>query len=219
MMQLNRQPILSRIILFCSILSTGYVMWAFVAKQDNYERFTNNNMKTSKNIVQTVCKQNKEHVDLIKNVDLDNSSYDQMRNLFYKFITRVNEGTCYSWLRLGGVFLPSKCHDGHKYVCLNQNLKREIEDGKCIVYSFGIRNEWSFEKEVRNLGCNVLTFDPSVEHPNELDKNITFEKIGLGRFIAGNHVDEKTMTTFITKPLKTIIEDNGHLYRTQILRT
>ena len=48
--------------------------------------------------------------------------------------------------------------DGNKLVCLDEPLRPP-----CLVYSFGSRDEWSFESDViRRLGCEVHTFDPSL---------------------------------------------------------
>ena len=40
--------------------------------------------------------------------------------------------------------------DGDKFVCLDNLMERR--DGDCIVYSFGIANDWSFEDQMSTLG-------------------------------------------------------------------
>ena len=159
-----------------------------------------------KKAMRAVCKQNKVQENLIKKVDLDSLSTEKLRNLYYEFITKASQGLCPNWIRLGGGFARNGCHDGQKYVCLPPLLK-DIERKSCLVYSFGIRDDWSFEKEIRDLGCKVLTFDPSVDYPSELDKDISFEKLGLGNWKRdGNPELKKRM-----KNLKTILEDHKHL--------
>lgn len=48
----------------------------------------------------------------------------------------------------------SKCYDGHKYVCLD-----DIDPTDCLVYSFGIANQISFEESIATMGCEVHGYD------------------------------------------------------------
>ena len=169
---------------------------------------TNPNLKSGevfKKAMQTVCKDNKEQENLIRKVDLESLSTDQLRDLFYKFITKPSDGVCPNRQRIGGRFEAIKCYDGHRYVCFNQNLLNDIEKNKCLVYSFGIKDDWTFEQGMRDLGCKVLAFDPSVDLPSELDTNISFEKIGVGKWIKNNNNFGDRM-----QQLFSIINDNGH---------
>lgn len=44
--------------------------------------------------------------------------------------------------------------DGEKWVCVDKKFK--VTPLKCLVFSFGIGGDWSFEDEVdRKLGCKV----------------------------------------------------------------
>lgn len=44
--------------------------------------------------------------------------------------------------------------DGNKWLCIDKKYK--VSPAKCLVYSFGIGGDWSFEKDVESkLGCNV----------------------------------------------------------------
>ena len=38
--------------------------------------------------------------------------------------------------------------DGDKFVCLDQILKKD----SCIVYSFGVSNDWTFDDQMDNTG-------------------------------------------------------------------
>lgn len=44
--------------------------------------------------------------------------------------------------------------EGEKYLCLDI-LTSDIKSGNCLVYSFGIANDWTFEKAMTLLGCQV----------------------------------------------------------------
>ena len=73
-------------------------------------------------------------------------------------------------------------YDGAKYVCLDK-WKQIIENGKCLIYSFGLADDWSFEETLAEMGCKVRAFDPTVNRPSSVKHpNISFEKIGLSHF-------------------------------------
>jgi len=52
--------------------------------------------------------------------------------------------------------------DGNKYVCLD-DLYNDIQNGKCLIYSFGIFADWTFEEAMANLGCTIRAFDPTTD--------------------------------------------------------
>lgn len=72
----------------------------------------------------------------------------------------TNRSACKVFYEFGGVVLNAtdRYKDGQKSVCLDEGLKPAIND--CLVYSFGIDNEWSFDDDMAKLGCNVYSFDP-----------------------------------------------------------
>ena len=52
--------------------------------------------------------------------------------------------------------------DGNKYVCLD-DFYNDVQNGKCLIYSFGISGDWSFEETMADLGCTIRTFDPTID--------------------------------------------------------
>ena len=52
--------------------------------------------------------------------------------------------------------IPGKLSDGDKMVCLDDSLN--ITPGDCVVLSFGINNEWSFDDAMDKFGCLVRQF-------------------------------------------------------------
>jgi hypothetical protein len=71
--------------------------------------------------------------------------------------------------------------DGQKSVCLDPEVA-PIPD-QCLVYSFGIKNEWSFDEQMSAYGCQVYAFDPSMagqDHYDHNPGNVHFFKWGLG---------------------------------------
>jgi len=73
-------------------------------------------------------------------------------------------------------------YDGQKAVCLLPNSIAP-QSGSCLVYSFGINYDWSFDEAMEKYGCEVYSFDPSMADMKEkfdYSSKIHFYKIGLG---------------------------------------
>ena len=84
--------------------------------------------------------------------------------------------------------------DGDKFICLDQIM---VAKEPCIIYSFGINNEWTFEDQMDSEGCSVYAYDHTIGAPARRGQSIQFFKLGLGT--------QKNMKT-----LNEIIEQNGH---------
>ena len=89
------------------------------------------------------------------------------------------EGCCRKLTLFGGQLHSSGYLDGDKFVCLD--AEHAPPPKACLVYSFGISNEWSFDEQMTTYGCEVHCFDPSM---TDYNRNVTefgarFYKIGL----------------------------------------
>ena len=96
-------------------------------------------------------------------------------------------------------------NDGGKFVCFD-DLNIWTDEGNCLIYSFGISNDWSFEDQADLLGCTIHAFDPTVEYPSTRGRGIHFTRLGL----ADRHrkLAEGAMGTAFT--LDTILAGNNH---------
>ena len=74
-----------------------------------------------------------------------------------------------------------------------------LADKPCLIYSFGVADDWTFEDFMDFRGCEIHAYDPTVDFPAKRGNNIHFNKFGLGV------KTEETMDT-----LANIFKKNGH---------
>ena len=79
------------------------------------------------------------------------------------------------WSHVGGAT------DGERYLCMD-NFFKDIKSGSCVIYSFGISNDYSFEEKMGSIGCVVHAYDPTINLSPMPTKNVYFHKIGLSHF-------------------------------------
>jgi hypothetical protein len=100
----------------------------------------------------------------------------------------------------GGVAAP----DGHKAVCLDQFISPVYDN--CLVYSFGINNQWTFDEAMAKFGCQVHSFDPSMGVDDyDRSRHIHFHNLGLS---GKNEVHPTTQWNM--KTASSIYEMLGH---------
>ena len=123
--------------------------------------------------------------DAIKQKQLETTDFfmmsdKQIRHSFYQFLSQPEQTVCTISKKIGGEWIPSCAwYDGAKFVCLDK-FKKAIEENKCLIYSFGLASDWSFEETLADMGCVVRAFDPTVNRPRRVTQpNIYFTKIGL----------------------------------------
>ena len=94
---------------------------------------------------------------------------------------------CQENLRFG------KIKDGGWNVCHDRKYRPKPP---CLIYSFGINNDWSFDDQVsKTYGCNVYSFDPSMGKPNHKHSDkVWFYNIGIGGRNYNNKQNWKLMT-------------------------
>ncbi|XP_046450764.1 uncharacterized protein LOC124198777 [Daphnia pulex] len=112
-------------------------------------------------------------------------SADQMSaKEIFRYLHWTNSTSCLFAVDFGFNIVmgdPITAPDGHKAVCLDPSVSPEFDD--CLVYSFGINNQWSFDEAMAQYGCHVFAFDPSMGvGDHDRSPYIHFYKLGL----AGN---------------------------------
>ncbi|KAL7642977.1 UNVERIFIED_CONTAM: hypothetical protein RMT77_006266 [Armadillidium vulgare] len=85
---------------------------------------------------------------------------------------------CQNLKEIGG---NKRRNDGSKFVCFDEQF--QIIRNDCIVLSFGISNEWSFDDGMYKLGCTVYAFDPTMGKEDfDRKPQIHFYNLGLSNF-------------------------------------
>ena len=126
---------------------------------------------------------------------------DYVNNFLQEFIQSPQVGYCKEIKRFGGYYVSNcKYTDGQKFVCMDDLLK-DLENNECLIYSFGVKDDWTFEDIMDSFGCTIYAFDASVDYPARRGKNIHFEKVFVGT------KDEEAKETLA---LSTILLRNGH---------
>ena len=110
------------------------------------------------------------------------------------------QGVCQVLKRIGGQWLDRRSYDGFasqvdgdKFICID-NI---VDDSPCLIYSFGINHDWTFEDKMDQLNCTVHAYDHTIDAPQSRGQGIRFYKLGLGQ---GDNMDT----------LDNIITSNGH---------
>ena len=133
----------------------------------------------------------------------DDISVEEM--IKYFFVT--NASACRMAIDFGYALEPSESMggmgpDGFKSVCFDPGVRPVFNN--CLVYSFGIRDEWSFDEAMQNYGCDVYAFDPSMDgvEDHQHSERIWFFKLGL----FGENIDKEPLESWKMRTLDSIYE-------------
>ena len=131
--------------------------------------------------VQDITKEtNQKSRSCNEDIDWSAISADQMSpEQMFQYLHWTNRKACDFVQDFGGAVFTYlyKSIDGQKAICMDLDVK---PSANCLVYSFGINNEWSFDKMLEALGCKIFAFDPSMaRNDSDYTPNIHFFKMGL----------------------------------------
>ncbi|XP_046368096.2 probable methyltransferase-like protein 24 [Haliotis rufescens] len=105
---------------------------------------------------------------------------------------------------------------GNWHVCMDGNYAVKPP---CLVYSFGIWDDWSFDDAMGALGCEVHSFDPSIGLKDfNRSKNVHFHDIGLSgtdsdSYVATKDIYVKNKQIWKIRRLESIMKMLGHTNR------
>ena len=132
-----------------------------------------------------------EEINYWKQINLSTMSPKQIIN----YLHWTNRSSCGLVHDFGGhIFLNPSGLDGQKAICLDPIARPEAF--KCFAYSFGINFDWSFDEAIEKYGCEVFSFDPSMNVANHNhSKWIYFYNLGLSDRDYINEANNWTLKT------------------------
>ncbi|XP_047497681.1 uncharacterized protein LOC125044779 [Penaeus chinensis] len=71
--------------------------------------------------------------------------------------------------------------DGAKLVCMDEGVAPTARN--CLVYSFGVGNDFTFDEQMQDFGCEVHAFDHDVDHEtydHRIGPSVFFHKSRIG---------------------------------------
>lgn len=128
---------------------------------------------------------------------------------YWEYFTNI-EIKCSKFVKFGG-HKPDP-HDTRKDVCMDERMN--IKPGNCIILSFGINNQWTFEDDFDKFGCKIYAFDPTMSQgDHDRSPNIKFRSVGISNFKgekkigSAGHLDKWTVHK--VDRLENLINDFG----------
>ena len=119
------------------------------------------------------------------------------------------------WISLKRWHAKCGSTDGERYLCMD-NFHSDIIGNKCLIYSFGISDNYEFEKLMGSVGCTVHAYDPTVSIPPSPANNVYFKKVGLGHYKGKRELMLNLAANISSEPmpmitLKDAFSNNGDL--------
>ena len=156
--------------------------------------------------------------DLVRQQELNPELSDDLvidhfqRIMAFPLQTACNVG---KWIALKRWNYGCGSTHGERYLCMD-NFYHDIQKNRCTIYSFGISDDYRFEKLMGSVGCKVHAYDPTIDLQSSPAKNVHFQKLGLAHFkgemkMTVNHEKNKLSKPLPVTTLKNAIEANGDL--------
>ena len=84
------------------------------------------------------------------------SNNNTIKDEYYRTISRTSQNSCQIVKQFGGRW-SKDCgfEDGEKIICMD-TVYEAVENGTCLVYSFGLADDWDFEISMASLGKENL---------------------------------------------------------------
>ena len=83
--------------------------------------------------------------------DLKASTRAEVLDSYYHLTSLVSSNECHVLKKMAGKWMKCGFLDGEKLLCMD-NLYNAILNGTCLVYSFGLADNWDFEIFMAELG-------------------------------------------------------------------
>ena len=83
------------------------------------------------------------------------SNNNTIKDEYYRTISRTSQNSCQIVKQFGGRW-SRDCgfEDGEKIICMD-TVYEAVKNGTCLVYSFGLADDWDFEISMASLGMDT----------------------------------------------------------------
>ncbi|XP_077984799.1 putative methyltransferase-like protein 24 [Glandiceps talaboti] len=100
-------------------------------------------------------------------------------------------------------------HDGGWEICFDDIL--QLKAANCVVYSVGIGNDWSFDDAMEKYGCDVYSFDPTINKPSyQRSANSWFYNYGLYNLNTNSYTGNGTHEPWKMRTFGRLMEELKH---------
>ena len=96
--------------------------------------------------------QNFRRMQILLDTNLAEMDGQQLKEAYYELVPQVQQNSCQILKKIGGAWMKN-CGfwDGEKLICMDK-LYPSIKNDSCLVYSFGLSDNWDFEIIMASTG-------------------------------------------------------------------
>ena len=84
-------------------------------------------------------------------------SKGEVINNYYQLASLISSNGCNVLKKMAGHWIKCGFLDGEKLMCMD-GLYQAVQNGTCLVYSFGLGDDWDFEIFMAELGMHSVVF-------------------------------------------------------------
>jgi hypothetical protein len=183
------------------------------AMKTSYKQFVNQHIEILRKqqsiyIMSSIKSTPTEHNGFLTDWDKLLDSESLTGSQVMEYFSWSNHSSCNLFHDFGGIMLKSPTGiAGQKAVCIDPKVA-PLPD-QCLVYSFGIDNEWSFDENMERYGCKVFAFDPSMGLDHHYHSpSVQFYNWGLSSKDEYNNFENWTMRS-LSSIYKSLVDVHG----------
>ena len=96
--------------------------------------------------------QNSRRMQILLDTNLAEMDGQRLKEAYYELVPQVQQNSCQILKKIGGAWMKN-CGfwDGEKLICMDK-LYPSIKNDSCLVYSFGLSDNWDFEIIMASTG-------------------------------------------------------------------
>ena len=83
--------------------------------------------------------------------DIEFSPRAKVLDMYYQLSSQIMSDGCNILKKIAGRWMKCGFLDGEKLLCMD-GIYQAIQNGSCLIYSFGLADDWDFEILMAELG-------------------------------------------------------------------